>query len=189
MSLQQQQNFLARLYTDAEFRRAFLSAPEKIGAENSLDKKEITEIAEILPEELNFFADSLFWKRLREVEKLLPLTKMILQNDFEVLFRAFSTTYNPQNVKKHLEDSFEFCNFIQKNSLIRVAKSVAKFERARLIFNTEQKKIIFEHFDFDMKAILNDISKNPDQLNLVLNKKKTFVIWLRIGKNRKQFIW
>ena len=49
MSLQKQQNLLAKLYTDAEFRRAFLSEPEKIGAENDLSEREIAEIAGIMP--------------------------------------------------------------------------------------------------------------------------------------------
>src|SRR6185369_7897216 len=104
MSLQEQQNLLAKLYTDAEFRRAFLSMPEKIGIENELNKIEIKEIAGIMPEELDFFADSLFWKRLREVEKFLPLTRKVLGEDFINYFRRFSQNFNPQTVKKHIED-------------------------------------------------------------------------------------
>jgi hypothetical protein len=48
----------------------FARDPEKIGLENNLPAREIAELAGIMPEELNFFAESLFWKRLREVKKI-----------------------------------------------------------------------------------------------------------------------
>src|SRR5215213_1679726 len=124
MSLEQQQNLLAKLYTDAEFRRAFLSQPAKIGAEN-----DFSEIAAIMPEELDFFADSLFWKRLREAEKFLPLTRKILGEDFTDNFREFSQQFNPQTVKKHFEDALGFARFLRKGKISDLAKNAAKFEQ------------------------------------------------------------
>src|SRR5687767_6092436 len=103
MPLLELQNFLARLYTDEKLRRTFLTEPDKIGGENNLSEREIAEIAGIIPDELTFFAGSLYWKRLRETEKLLPLTKAALNEDFEKLFGQFTEHYNPQSVKKHLE--------------------------------------------------------------------------------------
>ncbi len=87
MSLREQQNFLAKLYTDEQLRRAFLSEPSKIGEENYLNETEITEISEMLPEEISFFAESLVLKRLRQVEKFLPLTRKVCGDEFQRLFR------------------------------------------------------------------------------------------------------
>lgn len=123
MSLQEQQNLLARLYTDAEFRRAFLSEAEKTVAGYNLSSQEIRELSEIMPEELEFFADSLFWKRLRETEKFLPLTKKVLNEDFTTQFREFSQNFNPQTVKKHFEDALEFCRFLQIREISELAKT------------------------------------------------------------------
>jgi len=53
MSLLDTQNFLARIYTDESLRREFLAAPEKIGRENNLSEREIAELAEVFPDELN----------------------------------------------------------------------------------------------------------------------------------------
>lgn len=144
MSLLNKQNFLARLYTDENFRRRFLFEPEKLGRKNDLNENEIAEIAGIIHAELNFFADSLFWKRLREAEKFLPETKKVLGKDFTSLFRKFSQNYDPQTVKKHLEDAVEFCDFLAQNSkLSEQAKSTAKFEQSKLKFFGFGKRFVF----------------------------------------------
>lgn len=190
MSLFEQQNFLARLYTDENFRKSFLQKPEKIGAENDLSEKEIKELAAVLPEELNFFADSLFWKRLREVEKFLPFTRKALGEDFSICFRRFSQTYNAQSIKKHLEDAVEFCSFLQKQEIKPVwSKDLAKFERAKLLFNATTKKFIFLKLDFDIRKILKEISDENPRAPKIFPKRKTFAVWLKTGKIKKHIVW
>jgi len=184
MSLKEQQNLLAKLYTDAEFRRAFLSKPEKIGAENLLDESEISEIGEIMPEELEFFAESLFWKRLREVEKFLPLTRKLSGDDFIEHFREFSQTFHPQSVKKHFEDAFEFCRFLQKRHISEFARSAAKFERAKLEFFGLGRSFVVCRLDFDFKNFA--LSDDKPQVEIP-EKKKKIAVWLRIGKRVRHF--
>ena len=168
MSLLDVQNFLARIYTDENLRREFLSTPEKTGKANNLSEAEITELAEVFPDELNSFADSLFYKRLREVEKFLPLTKRILEKDFEKQFRIFANSYLPSTVKKHLEDAVEFCSYLQKNkSTSDIVKNTAKFEQAKLEFFGFEKRFIIKIFDYDIKTN---------------HKRKHLAVWLRIGK-------
>jgi hypothetical protein len=183
MSLVEQQNFLARLYTDENLRRSFLSEPEKIGAANDLTANEIAELAAIIPDELNFFADSLFWKRLREVEKFLPLTKKAFGADFEKKFRVFANQFLPKTIKKHLEDAVEFVEFLQKGE-INWKKDLARFEQARLIFNSNTKNFVFEKFDFDVREILKSFSSESD-----FQRRKTFAVWIRIGNKTKFFIF
>lgn len=182
MSLQEQQNFLARLYTDETLRQSFLQEPEKIGRENDLSEKEIAEIASVIPSELNFFADSLFWKRLREAEKFLPLTKKFLKERFTELFREFSQVYNPQTVKKHLEDALEFCLFLQ-NAEIKPAfiKDIAKFEQGKLEFFGYGKMFVGKKFNHDIKEISVQTEGSD------LKKKLSFAVWLKIGGKVKHF--
>lgn len=185
MSLLDQQNLLAKLYTDEEFRREFLSEPEKIGKDNFLDDREISDIKEILPGEINAFADSLFYKRLREVERFLPLTRKFSGENFEILFREFSREFNPKSVKKHLEDAFEFSGFLQKKDFESLwIKDLAKFEQARLEFSGFGKNFVFKSFDFDIRGIFS--AENEMEINL--KKRKTYAVWLRIGKRIKHFI-
>ena len=186
MSLLHAQNFLARIYTDAQLRREFLSSPEQVGKENHLTEKEIVELAEILPAELNFFAESLFWKRLREVEKLLPVTKRVLAAEFENYFREFADQFTPVSIKKHLEDAIEFAGFLQSKEIAPVwAKDAAKFERAKLEFNGYEKRFVFKMFDYDIREIF---SRNAENTQSVIKKRKTFALWLRIGKKARQFV-
>jgi hypothetical protein len=184
MSLQEQQNLLAKLYTDAKFRRAFLSQPEKIGAENGLSEAETQEISEVMPEELEFFADSLFWKRLREVEKFLPLTRKVLDEDFPIHFREFSQSFNPQTVKKHFEDAFGFCRFLQKQKISDFAENTAKFEQAKLEFFGRERRFVICRLDFDFKNFT--LSDDNPKFEIPERKKK-IAVWLRIGKRTRHF--
>lgn len=182
MSLVEVQNLLARLYTDEDLRQNFLSAPEKTGREFNLTEKEIAELSAILPEELNFFSESLFFKRLREVEKLLPRTKQILSSDFENYFREFSKTFLPISIKKHLEDAIQFSDFLIKQKLEPVwLKDWIRYERANLIFNGYGKKFLLRRFKFNIKEIkLNE--REPQ-------RKPTVAVWLRIGGKIRHFVW
>jgi hypothetical protein len=182
MSLQKQQDFLARLFTDECLRQNFLSEPKKIGLANGLSDTDITELQTVLPEQLTFFADSLYWKRLREVEKFLPMTKTVLGENFKILFREFSQIYNPTSVKKHLEDAIEFCKTLQTKKLELVyAKDIAKFEQGKLEFHGCGKPFVWKMFNYNIKEIL----RNPRKSNL--NKRITLTIWLKIGGKIKHF--
>lgn len=175
MNLQKQQDFLARLFTDESLRRNFLSNSKKIGLEYGLNEKDIAALETVLPEQLNFFADSLFWKRLREAEKFLPETKKELGENFVNLFRKFSQKFNPQSVKKHLEDAFNFCLFLQKqNDLSKQTKSIAEFERAKLAFFGYNKRCVISQFDYDFKTRKN---------------RKTFAVWFRFGGKNYHYKW
>ncbi len=114
MSLLEQQNFLAKVFTDENLRGKFLSEPMNIGKENNLSETEIEQIQQLLPEQIKFFADSLFYKRLHEVEKFLPLTRKVLDKKFEIHFREFANEFLPNTIKKHLEDAVEFSEYLRK---------------------------------------------------------------------------
>jgi hypothetical protein len=170
MSLLEQQNLLARLYTDEVFRRDFLQEPLKIGTENGLNATEILELTEVMPDELNFFSESLFVKRLREVEKLLPLTHKVLAKDFQTHFRQFTNNYNPQSVKKHLEDAIGFCKYLQTQQID--TKDAAKFEQAKLEVFGNGKSFRFVRLNHNIETF---------------KPKKGFAMWIKIGKNIKYF--
>lgn len=182
MSLSEQQNLLARLYTDAEFRRAFLTAPEKIGAENDLSETETAEIAAIMPEELEFFAESLFWKRLREVEKILPLSKKALGADLKVFFREFSKNFNPQSVKKHLADALAFTGFLQNQNISGLARDAARFERAKLEFYGLEKRFVVCRLNHDVRQLYR-AEVEPSQIE----GSKKIALWFKIGNRARHF--
>jgi hypothetical protein len=186
MSLLDVQNFLARIYTDAQLRRRFGDAPKQIGRENNLTETESAELAAVLPFEIDFFADSLLHKRRREVEKLLPFTKRALSEAFEKHFREFSGQFLSASIKKHLDDAIGFAKFLQTKKNVSVcAKDLAKFEQAKLEFNACDRRFIFKIFDYDVKNISCRNAGTPGEIR----RKKTFAVWFRIGKRTRHYIW
>jgi hypothetical protein len=185
MGLQEQQNVLAKLFTDPKYRRAFLSEPLRIGVDAGLSSVEIEDIAAIQPNELGFFSDSLLWKRRREVEKLLPLVRKVLSTDFDRIFSEFSAFYNPQSIKKHLEDAVEFCKFLDDHRFGLLARDSAMFESTRLEFLRSKKRYAFCILNHDFRAIPNDL-KDIDRLEL--KKRRTLALWLRIGRHVHHFV-
>lgn len=188
MSLQKQQDFLARLFTDESLRQNFLSDPEKIGAANGLSEKETADLTTVLPEQLNFFAESLYRKRLHEAEKILPLTKAVCGADFARRFRDFAGGYNPQKVNKHLEDALEFCLYLQHAETPAAVKDAARYERARFLFSLHERAFVFEIFDHDIRKFFKEIAAGDKIAENELRPRKTFAIWFRIGKIKKHFM-
>ncbi|HEX8565929.1 MAG TPA: hypothetical protein VF648_09690 [Pyrinomonadaceae bacterium] len=182
MSLAEVQNLLARLYTDKVLRQKFLSAPEKTGREFNLTEKEIADLAAVLPAEFDFFSESLLFKRLREVEKLLPRTKEILSADFEKYFREFSNSFLPTSIKKHLEDAVQFADFLLKQELKSARlKDLIRYEQANLSFNGFGKKFLLRRFNFNIKEI--------SLKGVQAQRKPSIAVWLRIGGKTRHFVW
>lgn len=188
MSLLKQQNFLAKLYTDERLRIDFTFDPQKIGIENGLNLSEIEEISAIYDEEIKFFAESLFRKRMHEAAKCLPLTNKILKADFEKSFRSFSQNFQPQTIKKHLEDAIEFCRFLQKNDAISaIGKDAAKYEAAKLRFFVVGEKYVFCRLRYNVHEIAR-CDEQADNLDLSkMPEKNKLFVWLRFGKKIKHF--
>lgn len=186
MSLLEQQNFLARLYTDENLRRAFLKEPERVGKQNGLDEKEVADLRAVPPAELNFFAESLVWKRLREVEKLLPLTKKSLGKDFETHFREFAGRLAPAPVKKHFEDAIRFAEFLRTKKIEPPgARDAAKFEAANLEFYNSDRRFALKMFDYDIR----EIARPDAPARREFDRRKTFAAWLRVGKKSRRYVW
>ena len=182
MGLLEQQNVLARLYTDAKFEQDFRADPEKVGDENGLSSNEIADINSIASEELEFFSESLIWKRLREVEKMMPLTRKILGDDFRPAFLEFAPTFNPGGIKKHLEDAVEFCRFLENGDGSELAKDAAIFERTKLTFLNSNSIATFCRLKHDLRPKL----KQDDPTNSV--KRTSFAVWFRLGGRVRHFI-
>jgi len=182
MSLLDVQNFTARIYTDENLRREFSAAPDDIGKQNNLTETEIGELVGILPDEINRFAESLFWKRLREVEKLLPLTKRITGADFEIYFREFANGFTPESIKKHLEDAIRFAEFLRERET-SWKSDAARFEAAKLEFYALGKSLVFKRFDYNVKEISRRIHESP----VDFERRKTLAVWMRIGK--REFVF
>lgn len=177
MSLLDQQNFLARLFTDEKFRHDFRADPEKSGKANGLDAADILFIKAISEKDLNFFADSLFHKRLNEVEKLLPLSADAFgKKKFRAAFKEFSNVFLPSFVKKHLEDAIEYTKYLLgKGEIQGWQKDVVVYEQAKLLFHGAGKRFVFRIMRHSLFTATGKLRENPP-------KRLTLLIWARAWK-------
>lgn len=179
MSLLKQQNLLARIFTNKDLRQDFFENPESIKRELGLSETDLADLQKLSRTDLNFFADSLFYKRLQEVRKLLPHTEKFLQKDFQAHFRDFAANFQPKTLKKHLEDAVEFADFLSaKKFSAEFVRDIAIYEQSRLIFNNRQKNFILKTFSFDIRRL--DDEKLPP--------RKTVAVWFRFGNLAKHYI-
>lgn len=170
MSLLEQQNLLARLYTDADLREAFLENPHSIAAEFGLTREEAQSITAILPDEVTFFSRSLVYKRLREVEKLLPICRNVLGDEFARLFEEFSSDYNPTSIKKHLDDALAFTGWLLGRETSPLVRDAARFESAKHRFFASNRRFSYCLLGHDFRRGFDSEKYLP---------RKTLALWFR----------
>jgi hypothetical protein len=145
MSLLEQQNLLARLYMDEDLRRDFLSDPAGTAAPFGLSGAEIEDLKLVLPDELGSFADSLFRKRLREVERMIPLSRKVLDERFEPLFAEYIKATPSASEIKRVDDVLEFCSYVLREAAGDTRETV-NFERARIAFQAGKRNFVFVRY-------------------------------------------
>jgi hypothetical protein len=169
MSLLEQQNLMARLYMDANLRRAFLSDPSGVAGPFGLSSGEIAEIALVVPEEIGSFADSLLRKRMHEVGKMLPLTRSALRESFGPHFIKYVGKTPGSSEMNRREDVLEFCRYLERGGPGPV-RDAARFELARIEFYSGKRNFVIRRFDHDIR-------------NGRLTPRRTYSLWIRIGKH------
>lgn len=182
MSLLEQQNALARLLTDPDFRTEFLSDPHATGRGLGLQENEIEEMLAVARSDLDVLAKALTFKRLREVEKLLPVTKRTAGDEFRRLFLEFAPTFNPKTVRKHYEDAVAFSRFIEARVGRRPARDAARFERTRICFFNENRAVAFCRNRYDLEKISGSADDMPRLRRIGI------AVWLRFGKRVFHFL-
>ncbi len=178
MSLLEQQNTLARLLTDPQFRERFLADPDLNGRSLGLSEAETDELVRVAERDLSMFAESLVGKRLKEVKKLLPLTGRIAGEGFRRLFFEFARTFNPQAIRKHYEDAVHFCRFIEERHGHGPLGDAARFERTRLTFFNEERRAAFCRSLYDLSTA------SGDDAELTSRGRTALAVWIRLGKKR-----
>jgi hypothetical protein len=129
-----------------------------------------------LREELDYFSKTLLTKRLREVEKLLPITRTHGGADFEPLFREFAATFSPVTVKKHFEDALAFLGFLEKRQLAAGVREAVRFELAKLAFLGSAKRFAFCRIG---SVIRSDVLGTAADNGIAKFRRPRLVVWFR----------
>lgn len=146
MGLLEQQNLMARLYMDEALRRDFLADPNAVSQLYGLSDDETAELADVLPDELNFFASSLLVKRLREIEHMLPITKKALGAEFTDSFHEYNIATTTARELSRAQDALEFCRYIEQSQTGETV-AAARFERQKRQFFASERHFVFTRFE------------------------------------------
>ena len=185
MGLKEQQDLLARLYTDIELQEDFARGPDVVGERFGLKAGETRDLSAIAEGEIRWFSDSLYWKRLREVTKLMPVSSWYIGVEFGSLYREFSRGYRPASAKKHLEDAPMFAKWLATGRhLDPLAVDVIRFESARLRHGGEGRRLTTCHLKHDVRPLFD--YGGPDAIHDV-RRRRSIAVWVGTGRRTRMF--
>jgi hypothetical protein len=95
MALRTVQAALARLFTDEAAREAFIKDPHGVAHALGLDENEAATFAQLAPQAIDRFAQSLRGKRILDARKMTPVTAQVLGGAFAGHFRAATVNLIP----------------------------------------------------------------------------------------------
>lgn len=186
MGLKQKQDVLAKLFTDSGFRSEFENAPNRTADAHGLTANEADELSSILPAAVAEYASALFSKRLRAIAKLLPLTCGRLGSDVSRSFYDYAANGSPDGPSKHYHDALGFCRYIESRAAEphREAQAAARFERTRLQFFNERKRIAIARTDSISE---HEAGKRIIRLPFRAERGASYSIWIRFGRRNWYF--
>ncbi len=133
MPLGELQQILALLYTSAKARNEREKDPVAFCLRHSLSPDSAASLAAIAPATISRFAKSLIAKRLNEVEKLLPLSVAVMQDEFRKAFCLYAQEYATKGVDRHVRDAVHFTRYMAAGSRCKPGEAaVLRLEAARL---------------------------------------------------------
>ena len=182
MGLAQCQTLLAKLMTDATLRKQFFDDSVSVGLEFGLGPEEATQFARLSAPQAERFASSLRNKRLGEVEKLLPLSRLVLKNPaFSERFYRDAARFGAAGVKKHRDDAVAFARLAEQ--AVRAGDvgpawvaDVLRYEAARLVAADPRRRWtvrLLRHSISDLVLCARSMREAPPPT------KWTIAVWFR----------
>jgi hypothetical protein len=176
MNAAESQQILSRLYTDAEYRNAFLLDKDGFYVAYQIkDPETVAFLNAIKPGQLEFFTKGLYSKKYHEVLRIISGTACLLKPKIGALFNEFSKTPATYGLHKHHEETLAFITFIRKNgSLTAALKDMLKFEEIRILNFLRPQPWSVSAFSYDLPEFLGALHDGQDP---VMKKKKEFIIF------------
>ena len=183
MDLGKTQHVLARLYTDAAFRERCLADPKAAGEQMGLSCEDAQQLAELSAAQVNFFAESLVRKRLKEVRRLLPRTHRLFGDRFDALFHRYARTSKLRDAKPHQQDALAFAAFLEHAVLpqspdLRWAVELARYEAAWIEAADLACCWIVRRFRFPVSRLVQEPERQ--QGASLPAQRPTVAVWLRL---------
>lgn len=92
--------------------------------------------------------------------------------------------FNPQGIKKHLEDAVGFCKFPQKQDISEIARNLVRFEQKKFEFFGYRKKFTVCLLNYHTRKILSQNLSLKDESQ----EEKPYAFGLESEINTEIFI-
>ncbi len=190
MGLTEVQSVLARLYTDAAWREAFFAEPLQTGGTAGLTPEEAAQLAKMEASDVAFFALTLHQKRLKQIHKLLPLSRRAYGQNFDACFRAYAEGYLPDGTKKHRDDATSFAKYLKKNrpsDAPDYADTVLRYEATWLLARQPKPVLRVCRFRYALKPLLRSLS-TPDAKPQAV-ARESLAVWMHLAPSAELYHW
>jgi hypothetical protein len=178
MGLREVQGALARLFTDAALRGAFLSNPAAAGTLLGLDANDAAVLASLAPQGLRQFADSLRSKRLLDARKTMPLTARVLGEGFAEHLNALQTQEGADRAGQALGLAARLAALAQARSIAPAwVGDLARYEAAFVAAAPQQFALRVARFAYPVGLIA--ASLQADVFVADVAPRTTIGVWAR----------
>ncbi len=173
MGLMQTQALLARLFTDADLRRAFFDDPQRTLRGFDLSEDEATALAALDKGEVEEFARCLLGKRALDARKVLPLTAKALGPDFDRLSRE--AIVGPPPPGRHRADAAALARLLTSRKLSPGwIGDLARFEMAFVA--AARPGVVLRRFAWPVNDVTRQLLAGAP---VDVRPRRRFGIWLR----------
>ncbi len=186
MPLKEQQDFLARLYTNKLLRKRFFTDPQGVGVEAGLTTGDIKALCTMEPSTIEDFAQSLVHKRMGQIPKYLPITCKLLEKKFHPIFHSFTEQYTPHGSKKHREDAIAFATYLRelqpsREDLPLWLIEVAAYEANRQEIQHPDFRWMIRRYRYPVHRMIRAIQENKE---VVPKPRAMLFLWIRYHRKK-----
>jgi hypothetical protein len=156
MGLRETQVALARLFTDADLRRAFFEDPQGAAQGFGLSENEKATLAKLDRREVEEFARCLLGKRALDARKVLPLTAKALGQEFDRLL--YEAMEGPSSPERHRGDAAALARLLASRAIEPAwIGDLARFEMAFVSAARPGAFVLLRHFVWPVTQIARQL--------------------------------
>ncbi len=181
MALGETQALLARLFTDAQTRRAFFADPQATGLRFGLSETEALTLAALDRQEVEIFAESLLGKRALDARKTLPLTAKGLGDRFDQLLSV--AIDGPPAPERHRADAASLARFLAGDGASEPSwiGDLARYEMAFISAARPGAFLLLRRFAYPVNHIARQLAAGA---HVDVSPRACVGLWLRAPRGR-----
>jgi hypothetical protein len=190
LSLRDLQRQVARLVTEPALRQRFLDRPAETAEAEGWDAETARALAEIPPDRLRHFGDSLANKRAFDVSRTLPLTlRAVGEPRFFALFREL-VAGSPRSAGGRIrDDAVAFAGALRgagpRSDVPAWVADLAAFEAASIRASAPGPRLValrLGHHPGDLVAATLGAGPHGE-----VRPRRTIVLWFRLGRSGRAY--